>query len=399
VKRRSWSAGVHGWLSIASLAAATPHQPLAAQQSYGFVVRLGRDTVAVERVSRTADRLVGDVLERNPAVVLRHYEAVLAPDGSVLHFVVDSRQGTPQPGRLASPRVSVDFLADSLRAMVGEGDGAAVTAFPTHGMLAMPWLTTTYGTTEQLLLAALGRPGDSIPVMLYLPAGRLAGILTTSVHRYGPDSASVSYRAMPIMAQLDHLGRMASLSGDRTTNKVHLTRLDGPPDIEAITAGFVAAERAAGGAPAAWSARDTVQANIGRARLVVEYSRPQRRGRTVIGTLVPIDSVWRTGADQATQLSTTTPITLAGMAIEPGRYTLWVKLTSIGPTLIVNRETGQWGTDYVAANDLGRAPMVAEVLGTPVETFTIRIARTGDATGKLIMEWDRFRWTAEIALR
>jgi hypothetical protein len=133
--------------------------------------------------------------------------------------------------------------------------------------------------------------------------------------------------------------------------------------------------------------------------LVVEYSRPQLRGRTVIGTLVPLDSVWRTGANEATQLSTTVPITLAGIELEPGQYTLWVRLTNAGPTLIVNRQTGQWGTDYVAANDLARAPMAAAQLDAPVETFTIRIVQTGNATGKLTMEWDRFRWTAEIALR
>jgi hypothetical protein len=282
---------------------------------------------------------------------------------------------------------------------MGIGDSARVTAFPTGGMLAMPWLTTTYATTEQLLLAVLGRPGDSIPVMLYLPAGRLAGVLTTLVRRYGPDSASVNYLAMPIMVQLDQRGRIASLSGERTTNKVRLTRLDVPPDLKAITDGFVAAERAAGGAPAAWSARDTVRQNVGRGSLVVEYSRPQLRGRTAIGELVPLDSVWRTGADDATEFSTTVPITLAGKKLDSGRYTLWVKLTSAGPTLIVNRETGQWGTDYVAAQDVWRAPMLAERLAAPIETFTIRIVRTGNATGKLIMEWDRFRWRAEIVLR
>lgn len=399
MERLSRPASGIAWLAIGSLAVATPRESLAAQQSYGFVVRLGRDTVAVERVSRTANHLVGDVLERNPAVVLRHYDATLAPDGRVLHFVVDSRQGTPEPGRPISQHVSMDFRGDSLRAVVDIGDGVTVTALPTSGMLAMPWLTTTYGTTEQLLLAALRRPGDSIPVMLYLPAGRLAGVLTTSVHRYGSDSASVDYLAMPIMVQLDHSGRIASLSGDRTTNKVHLMRIDGPPDLEGIAARFIATERATGRVPVAWSARDTVRASIGNGRLIVAYGRPQLRGRPAIGTLVPIDSVWRTGANEATQLSTTVPITLAGMALDPGVYTLWVKLASAGPTLIVNRETGQWGTDYVAATDLGRAPMAAEQLASPIETFTIRMTESGRRTGQLIMEWDRFRWTAEIMLR
>ena len=183
---------------------------------------------------------------------------------------------------------------------------------------------------------------------LYLPAGRLVGIVMTFVHRYGRDSASIEYLKTPIMAQLDRQGRIASLSGDRTTNKVHLTRLDLPPDIESIAVRFSAVETAAGGAPPALSVRDTVRAAIGAAALMVDYGRPRLRGRTAIGRLVPLDSVWRTGANEATQFRTSVPITLAGIKLEPGQYTLWTELTTSGPTLIVNRQTGQWGTKYDA---------------------------------------------------
>ena len=397
VRLSRWAGG-HAGLAIIPLATAMV-APLAAQQSYGFVVRLGRDTVAMERVRRSADRLIGDVVERNPGVTIRHYEATLAPDGTVQRFVIDSRPGNPVPGRPASQHVELDFRTDSLRAAVGVGDSASVTVYPTGSRLAMPWLTATYGTSEQLLLAALKRPGDSIPVTLYLPAGRLAGTVTTFVHRYGRDSASIEYLKTPIMAQLDRQGRIASLSGDRTTNKVHLTRLDLPPDIESIAVRFSAVETAAGGAVAALCPRDTARGTIGAAVLMVDYGRPRLRGRAAIGRLVPLDSVWRTGANEATQFRTSMAITLAGTRLEPGLYTLWTELTTSGPTLIVNRQTGQWGTKYDATQDLARAPLKAETLATPVEAFTIRIEPTGSTTGKLVMEWDRFQWTAEIVLK
>lgn len=394
--RLSRWAGGHAWFAMVPLATVAV-VPLTAQQSYGFVVRLGRDTIAIERVQRSVDHLAGDVVERNPDVVIRHYDVRLAADGSVRRFVSDSKPGNPRPGQLPAQHVEIDFRPDSVRVAITAGGEVTVADFATGGQLAMPWFASAYGMSEQLLLAARERTGDTIPVILYLPTGHLAGIVRTYVRRYGPDSASISYRDAPIMAQLDWRGQIASLSGDRTTNKVHLTRQDLPPDIEAIAARFAAAEKAAGG-PAELSPRDTARGSVGGAVLMVDYGRPKLRGRTAIGTLVPLDSVWRTGANEATQFRTSAPVSLAGIRLEPGLYTLWTKLTRGGPTLIVNRETGQWGTKYTAALDVARAPLMAEALATPVEAFAIRIERTGSTTGRLVMEWDRFRWTAEIRL-
>jgi len=67
----------------------------------------------------------------------------------------------------------------------------------------------------------------------------------------------------------------------------------------------------------ALSPRDTVRATVGTARLTIDYSRPSRRGRTLVGDLLPYDEVWRTGANAATQLSTTAPIELGDIAL-PG---------------------------------------------------------------------------------
>jgi hypothetical protein len=145
--------------------------------------------------------------------------------------------------------------------------------------------------------------------------------------------------------------------------------------------------------------RDTARARIGAAAFTVDYGRPLARGRVLLGNVVPYDRVWRTGANAATQLTTSAPITLAGLALPAGTYTLWTIPHARGAELIVNRQTGQWGTRYDAAHDLGRAPMTVGTPAAPVEQFTISIGAADARHGTLAMAWGPFRWTAPIEVR
>ncbi|MDF1505825.1 DUF2911 domain-containing protein, partial [Roseisolibacter sp. H3M3-2] len=147
------------------------------------------------------------------------------------------------------------------------------------------------------------------------------------------------------------------------------------------------------------SVRDTVRARVDAAALTVDYGRPLARGRTLLGGVVPYGRVWRTGANAATQLTTSAPITLAGVAVPAGTYTLWTLPRADGVTLIVNRQAGQWGTGYGPAHDLGRGAMTADTLAAPVERFTIAIDAADARRGTLSMAWGPFRWTAPIAAR
>ncbi len=190
---------------------------------------------------------------------------------------------------------------------------------------------------------------------------------------------------------------MLSYSGMRSTYKVAVERTAALPDVEAIAGRLADAERRTG--LAQLSVRDTARATIGAATFAVDYGRPLARGRVLLGNVIAYDRVWRTGANAATQLTTSAPISLAGLALPAGTYTLWTVPRLRGVDLIVNRQTGQWGTEYSRARDLGAAPMKSDSLATPVEKFTIAI-EPGDARhGTLAMAWGSFRWTAPIELR
>ena len=144
--------------------------------------------------------------------------------------------------------------------------------------------------------------------------------------------------------------------------------------------------------------RDTATSQIGNAMFTVDYGRPLLRGRKLLGDVLPYDRVWRTGANAATQFITPVPIKFAGMQVPAGMYTLWTVPHTGGVDLIVNRQTGQWGTEYNGSRNLGIARMTTETLLKPVEEFTISIVPLDPKHGTLVMEWGSFRWTAPIEL-
>jgi hypothetical protein len=108
--------------------------------------------------------------------------------------------------------------------------------------------------------------------------------------------------------------------------------------------------------------------------------------------------VWRTGANAATQFTTSAPIMLGGLRVPAGTYTLWTVPRPKRADLVVNTQTGQWGTEYDGARDLGIGRMTMDSLATPVEKFTISITGSDARNGTLAMEWGTFRWTAPIVV-
>ncbi len=117
--------------------------------------------------------------------------------------------------------------------------------------------------------------------------------------------------------------------------------------------------------------------------ITIDYSAPSMRGRKIFGGLVPYGEVWRAGANEATTLSTDADLKLGDLNVPKGKYTLWVLPQADSWMLIVNKQTGQWGTDYTAGQDLGRTKMTLSKAPSPIEKFEIKLT-----PGKLMMEWE-----------
>ena len=176
-----------------------------------------------------------------------------------------------------------------------------------------------------------------------------------------------------------------------------VARGDSRVDIGALAAAGVAREQA-GAATGALSTRDTVQASVSGADLQVDYGRPSARGREILGEVVPFGEVWRTGANQATHFTTSRDLQLGGSTLPAGTYTLWTIPSPTGAELVVNAQTGQWGTIYDPTRDVLRIPLEVQQAMQPVERFTITVEpRQGGGT--LLLSWHTFEWRLPFTVR
>ena len=143
----------------------------------------------------------------------------------------------------------------------------------------------------------------------------------------------------------------------------------------------------AGGSP-----HVNVHWGIDDANINITYGRPFLRDR-VVGESVPpmADAVWRLGADEATTLATDTDLMIGDAHVPAGEYTLWTAHMGGEFHLIINSETGQWGTAYNGDNDLAHVAMEVGELSTPAEQLVISV--TEDSLG---FDWGAM--TASVSL-
>jgi hypothetical protein len=121
--------------------------------------------------------------------------------------------------------------------------------------------------------------------------------------------------------------------------------------------------------------------------VTIDYSRPSMRGRKIFGGLVPYGQVWRTGANSATSLKTTANLTIGGASVPAGNYTIYTIPEEKKWTLIINKQTGQWGTDYDQKDDLARVEMKLSKNVSPTEQFTISFDQTNANAAVLKLDW------------
>ncbi len=148
---------------------------------------------------------------------------------------------------------------------------------------------------------------------------------------------------------------------------------------------------------------DSLSFKIDGETVKVCYGRPSAKGRTMIGGRdVPYGRLWRTGANEPTMIHTTIAISVAGIQIGSGSYTLYTVPGEDEWVVIVNRSITQWGhiAEYsyrVRRQEVGRATVARERTRRHVETMTFSTEReNGDAN--LVLEWERSRVVIPIRL-
>jgi len=148
----------------------------------------------------------------------------------------------------------------------------------------------------------------------------------------------------------------------------------------------------------------TTQVAFGDKQVRISYHAPSMHGRQIFGGLVPYGKVWRAGANQATLLHTDADLTIGSLAVPKGDYSLYILPEANQWTLIVNKQTGQWGikmggaTTEDPAQDLGRVAMTLSKPAAPVETWTIALTKEGDK-GTLTMSWENTVATVPVTAK
>jgi hypothetical protein len=131
-------------------------------------------------------------------------------------------------------------------------------------------------------------------------------------------------------------------------------------------------------------------------QISITYHRPFMRGRKIMGGLVPYGEVWRTGANEATSLKTAVDLNIGGTNVPAGTYSLYTLPSQGTWKLIVNKQTGQFGTEYNQDQDLARVDMQKEKLSSPVEEFTISWKKKSDSAADLLLEWESTRLSVPV---
>lgn len=362
----------------AGLIATTPLAAQRADTSY-FITRLGTDTLAVERLVRTPTRAIIDGVSRSPKTRVRQMVIQFDQNGEFAGLESTLRAGDGPVNAAPLERVTTAFVGDSIVWTMSSTAAPRTTrtARPPH---AVPGTGPFVSGYQLLADMALRHPADSVAVNLLamntvtkrsfkkLPDGR---------YTFGDGGGG------PIQAVLDDKGRLKrylAIGSELGMISEAASRFD----IEQIARRYADLD-ARGKGFGELSPRDTARANFGGSQFTVDYGSPRKRGRMVLGGLVPWGEVWRTGAGAVTTFETSADLMVGAVHVPAGKYVLNVLAGKAGWSLVVGKFVSQGA--YDPKQDMGRTPMSLRKLSAPVEAFTITV--TGKAKeGMLTMRWD-----------
>ncbi len=326
-----------------------------------FVTRLGDDTVAVERFTRTASGMRAEVVLRVPRTSLRVYDVSFDDAGKPTSMVVETYD--PAAGLGAEPTESEELsLAD--------GSG-------------IPFIDYVHWPFELMVARAHAAESDTVTLDLVTRRRPLPFVMA----RVGPGRFTATHPTRGTMEiEADRQGRLTMLDASNTTRALRVER-QRTVDIDGIARSF-AARDAEGKAMGELSGRGESTTTVHGAVISLDWGRPLKRGREIFGALVPWDQVWRTGANQATHITTNRDLLVGDAVIPAGTYTLFSIPRPDRWTLMVNKRTQINGQSYDPEHDLVRLEMQTRTLDEVVEPFTILVTETPEG-GELRLQWDR----------
>ena len=138
------------------------------------------------------------------------------------------------------------------------------------------------------------------------------------------------------------------------------------------------------------STTQTIKQDFGLATIELTYSRPNAKGRSIFGDLVPWNKIWRTGANAATRIVFKDPVEIGGKKIDSGTYVIYTIPNLDNWEIILNKGINNWGTEgYKDSLDVCRFKAEPQKMKDKLETFTMQFADVKAESCALHIMWEK----------
>ncbi len=365
---------------------------LSAQNPTTFVVRLGQDTTGLEQFTNNKGNVTINLVNRSPRLMRRQISFSLDKDGAMTRAeLTNTRVGAPAGSPPAQHTIAT-FGPDSMRVVthVDTNTRKFAAVVPHDAAVPVGSLWVMYDILATRLI-------ESKKDSLHLPMAYLgsADISWVALRKVGKDSLDIQTEFDRYTAKVDGKGHIVRIRPITGTQQYSVDRVD-QMDLAAFTDRYAAMGDK--GTLGIFSPRDTSREDANGAHLWIDYGRPSVRGREIFGKVVPYGEIWRTGANAATQIGFDKPIAFGGTVVPAGKYTLWTIPGKDSWTLLINSETGQWGTEHKPEKDLYKIPMSVSSKDGVTEKFFIHIADE-NGKGQIHFVWDKTVLAVDYAVQ
>ncbi len=350
-----------------------------------FLTTIGRDTLAVEEYTLDGARLHGTSVIRSPKTAVREYSAAFDTGGNLTSLHLTTRR---VGGAVVSER-DYAYSNDSVQVTSKQDTSVTRYSLATHAR-PYPLFIDMFGPWQAALQRAIRANRNTLSI---LAQRRVIEYTIQSQPRLRYELVNSAHDFEPLRAEIALGGLLEKFDMTATTDKFIAQRALSI-DVDAMAREFSDREKA-GKALGALSPRDTVKAEINGAHVMIDYGRPSARGRLVFGGIVPWDSVWRTGANSATQLITDRELRFGSVSVPAGTYSLFTIPGKDRWTFIINQQHGQWGTNYDQSKDLARVPIEVKQRKEFLERFQFEI----EPGGIIRFEWENTEASIPFTVR
>ncbi|MBO6522927.1 MAG: DUF2911 domain-containing protein [Balneolaceae bacterium] len=347
-----------------------------------YVTKLGNDTLAVEVFEKTETGMNAKVILRSPETSFSSYKLTFDELGGIKTMVATRHSLEEGFGSAGDVLQSIVTTGDSLEVeMMWRGEVRTFMVEKEQGVL--PFIDMVHWPFELAFQNAKAAGVDTVNQPL-LSGTRISNFIIAEIR---PDSMTLRHPSRGVMGtQVSESGHLEFLDAGLTTRKLKVYR-EPASSVNINALGKLFARKDIAGNPfGELSSAEENTYYIGDAEFVVSYGSPKKRGRDLFGGIVPWGERWRTGANRATHFYTSEDLTVGGVDMPAGEYTLFTIPQPDGGTLIINKQTGQNGRTYDESRDLVRVPMTISSKSDITEAFTITVEET-DAGGSFNLIW------------